>query len=83
MRSLNQSVFKIKIFSNKWVNYALLFSVGALLCVIYLPFLAEIFNFVPLTIKEMGLIILISSSIFVFGEVYKFFKYHSKEKGKN
>jgi P-type Ca2+ transporter type 2C len=83
MRSLHQSIFKIKMFSNKWVNYALLFSVGALLCVVYLPFLANIFSFVPLTIKEIGLVVLISSSIFVFGEVYKFFRYHNKEKGKN
>ncbi len=78
MRSLHHSLFKIKIFSNRWVSYALLFSITALLCVMYIPFLAKIFQFVPLSLKEMGLILLISSSIFVFGEIYKLIKYRDK-----
>jgi Ca2+-transporting ATPase len=83
MRSLHKSIFRIKILSNKWVIYALLVSIAALLCVIYLPFLAGIFQFTPLTLKEMGLIILISSSVLIFGEIYKFFKYGNKIKRKN
>jgi Ca2+-transporting ATPase len=84
MRSLHKSIFKIKLFSNKWVIYALLLSIGALLCVLYIPFLAEIFKFVPLSLREMGLILLISSSVLVFGEIYKFFKYKkNNSNGKN
>jgi Ca2+-transporting ATPase len=83
MRSLHKSIFKIKLFSNKWVIYALLASIITLLCVMYIPFLAGVFQFVPLTLKEMGLIILISSSVLVFSEIYKFFKYKNKQNGKN
>ncbi|HPD81874.1 MAG TPA: HAD-IC family P-type ATPase [Candidatus Pacearchaeota archaeon] len=83
MRSLHKSIFKIKILSNKWVIYALSASVIALLCVLYIPFLARVFEFVPLSFKEMGLVILISSSVLVFGEIYKFFKYKDKPNGKN
>jgi len=79
MRSLKKSLFKIGIFSNKWVILSLVASLGLMLGVIYLPWIQNIFQFVPLSLGEFGLIILITSSIFIAGEIYKFVKYRNKE----
>ena len=79
MRSLKNSLFKIGVFSNKWVIYALLVSFLAMLGVIYLPGISTIFQFIPLSIGELSLIILISSSVFIAGEIYKFFRYRNNQ----
>jgi hypothetical protein len=47
-----------------------------MLLVIYTPYFAEIFNFFPISLNEFLLITLISSSVFVFGEIYKFLRYY-------
>ncbi|MGD9276718.1 MAG: HAD-IC family P-type ATPase [Candidatus Pacearchaeota archaeon] len=75
MRSLKKSIFKIGFFSNKWITFALLGSFALMLGVLYSPGLSSIFNFVHLSLKEFLFITLISSSIFIVGEVYKFFRY--------
>ena len=75
MRSLKKSLFKIGVFSNKWVTMALAGSFLAMLGVIYIPGISNVFSFVPLTIAELGIIILITSSVFVLGEIYKFVRY--------
>ncbi len=77
MRSLKKSLFKIGIFSNKWVLVSLGVSALMLLAVIYLPFIQNIFQFIPLSLAEFGIIILVTSSIFIAGEIYKFFKYRN------
>jgi len=76
MRSLKKSVFQVGLFSNKWANIGLLVSFVLMLLVIYTPFFAEIFNFFPISLNEFLLITLISSSVFVFGEIYKFLRYY-------
>ena len=75
MRSLKKSVFKIGIFKNKWANRSLMISFLLLLAVLYIPFLQRAFQFVSISIKELLLIILITSSIFVAGEIYKLIKF--------
>jgi len=77
MRSLRNSLFKIGIFSNKFLIGGLTASFLAMLGVIYLPWIQGIFQFVPLGLKEFLLIILISSSVFVFGEIYKLIRYRN------
>lgn len=75
MRSLDKSLFEIGIFSNKWIKYSLGISLALLLAVIYIPFLQNIFNLVSISIGEFLMITLITSSIFVAGEIYKKIKY--------
>ena len=75
MRSLKKSLFKIGIFSNKWVTWGLIVSFLAMLGIIYLPWIKDIFQFVPLSLAEFGIITLIASSVFIAGEIYKFIKY--------
>jgi len=77
MRSLKKSLFKIGIFSNKWVSLGLLASFSMMLAIIYLPWISEIFKFVPLSLAEFGIITLITSSVFIFGELYKLVRYRN------
>lgn len=79
MRSLRKSLFKIGIFSNKWILYGLGFSFALMLGIIYLPWISNIFNFVPLQISELALIIFVTLSVFVAGEIYKFVRYRNRK----
>lgn len=71
LRSLRHSVFKIGLWSNRNVNLAFVASIILLLSVIYIPQLARIFEFVPLTILELISLAIISSSVLVLGEGIK------------
>ncbi len=51
-RSERASVFSIGVFSNKWMQLAALSSVVLLLAVIYVPFINDVFNVVPLDARE-------------------------------
>jgi Ca2+-transporting ATPase len=75
MRSLHKSIFEIGIFSNRWIKYSLGLSLMLLLAVIYVPFLQNIFKFVPLSIGEFLIITAVTSSIFIVGEIYKRIRY--------
>jgi P-type Ca2+ transporter type 2C len=71
MRSLDRSVFSIGFFTNKY----LLAAVAASLFLLYLAlsnsFLVNIFNFTPLSNKEITEGVLLSILVFVIGELYK------------
>jgi Ca2+-transporting ATPase len=75
MRSLKKSLFKVGVFSNKWILASLSASALMLLAVIYLPFIQTIFDFIPLSLGEFGVITLVTSSIFIAGELYKKIRY--------
>ena len=75
MRSLKYSLFKVGLFSNKWVLYAITISLLLMIGIVYLPWISGIFQFVPLSFKEFFVISLISSSVFVVGEIYKKVRY--------
>ncbi|MEK7453156.1 MAG: HAD-IC family P-type ATPase [Patescibacteria group bacterium] len=77
MRSLTLSIFKIGFFSNKFMIFALIFSVGIQLMVIYIPFFQNIFSFENLNLRELILIIVSSSLIIFVVEIYKIFKRRS------
>jgi Ca2+-transporting ATPase len=51
-RSEYHSVFSIGVFSNKWMNWAVLASFLLVLAVVYLPFLQPFFDTVPLTAND-------------------------------
>ena len=51
-RSERISVFKLGFFSNKTMNYAVLFSIAFVLAVIYLPFMNVIFGTEPLALID-------------------------------
>ncbi|MBN1875540.1 MAG: cation-translocating P-type ATPase [Anaerolineae bacterium] len=72
-RSERYPLFKLGVFTNKWMQYAIGFSIVLLLLVVYIPVPAvrEVFNTTPLTLTEwlvMAPLILLPS---VAAEVYK------------
>lgn len=74
LRDLKESVFKIGIFSNKWINIAFAASVVLQLAVIKIPFLQNIFGFEDLSITEFLVITAISSSVLWVAELYKWIR---------
>ncbi|MAH07999.1 cation-transporting ATPase [Candidatus Pacearchaeota archaeon] len=72
MRSLKNSLFKLGIFTNKWVIYSFIASLVLMLLVIYLPWISDLFQFDYLTVTELFSIVGIASSIFFIIEGYKF-----------
>ncbi len=56
-RSERLPLLKLGVFSNKWMQYAVGFSIVLLLVVVYVPFLQPIFNTIPLNLEEWMLIL--------------------------
>ena len=74
MRSLKKSIFKIGLFSNKFIVAALTASLALLGMVLYIPFFQGIFQFMTLGLLEISIIILLSSSVLWLGELYKYLR---------
>jgi Ca2+-transporting ATPase len=70
-RSLDQSLFQIGVFSNKWMILAMTWEVIMLLLVVYLPILQGPFRTFPLTLVDWAIAILSASTIFIAAEIYK------------
>jgi len=71
MRSLKKSIFEIGMFSNKYVNWALIGSFLMMALVMYVPFLQGVFSFVGLSALEFLVIVGLASSILWVGEIWK------------
>ena len=71
LRSLRKSAFAIGFFRNKWLILAFFASIVLQLAAIKLPFMQEIFKFRDLPWIDILVITLLSSLVFVFGELYK------------
>lgn len=71
MRNLKGSAFKVGLFSNKWVNYALIVSITIQVLIIEVPALAGIFKFQPISLWEFLGWAAISSLVFWVNELYK------------
>jgi len=69
-RSEKNSLFKIGIFSNKYLIGAIVISILLQVIVIYTP-LAIFFKTVPLSLVDWIYIILMSSTVLIFGETIK------------
>ena len=56
-RSERTSLFFLGVFSNKYMQYAVLLSIVLLLSVVYIPFLQPIFGTVPLRVQEWTVVL--------------------------
>ncbi len=81
LRSLKQSVFQLGIFSNRLINLAVIISMVLVILLIQVPYFAEIFHFKVIQWVDLGVLILASSSVLLFGEVIKFIKRKSISNG--
>jgi Ca2+-transporting ATPase len=70
-RSERLSIFEIGVFSNKWLNLAVLASFGLTLPLLYIPFLQEVFHTYALPWADWVILILSSVTILVVLEIGK------------
>lgn len=75
MRSLKLSIFKIGMFTNKYVNIALVVSVLIQIAIIEIPFFEKLFRFDPISFTEFTVLAVLASSVLWFGEIYKWIRY--------
>ncbi len=80
IRSDNESIFKIGVFSNKPLLGALLLTFALQMMIIYTPFFNKIFRTEPLTLNELLITLAVSSIIFWAVEVEKWIKRIKKNK---
>lgn len=73
-RSEETSIFKMKLFSNSFLNKSVLISLAILLAVVYVPFLQVLFNTVPLSIASLDIALLLALVPLIGGEIAKKFK---------
>lgn len=71
IRSERESLFKIRVFSNKPLLGALLLTVALQLTLIYSPFFNTIFKTQPLSIAELAITFVVSSVVFCAVEIEK------------
>jgi len=71
-RSERYPLLKIGVFSNKWMNWAVLASLVLVMAVIYVPFLNPIFQTAPLSLDEWGLILPLLLVPSIVAELTKF-----------
>lgn len=71
IRSDYASLFRQGIFSNAPLFWAVLFTLGLQLAVIYIPFLQPVFHTRPLSLQELGIAVGLSSIVFFAVEIEK------------
>ncbi|NCU25382.1 cation-translocating P-type ATPase [Candidatus Nomurabacteria bacterium] len=70
-RSEHTSVFRIGLFSNKFLNISVLISAVLLVAVVYLPFMQPVFHTVSLSMADWGVILSLSVIPFAAAEIQK------------
>lgn len=73
-RSEKHSIFEINIFTNIYLVGAVLTSVTMLCCVLYIPFLQEVFKTVPLNFGQWMIVIFLSSVIAFINSLYLYLR---------
>jgi Ca2+-transporting ATPase len=73
VRSEKASLFRIGIFSNKWMQYAVGLSITLLILVCTIPFLQPVFNTHYLSPRELGVVLGLALLPAVSEEITKFF----------
>lgn len=79
LRSLRKTIFKINFFSNPFIIYSVILGFIAQLAVIYLPSLQKLFNTIPLSLFEWGIILVLSITKLIGIEITKYFFINKKE----
>jgi Ca2+-transporting ATPase len=80
-RSERYPLFKLGVFSNKWMQRAVLLSTVLILAVIYLPFLQAAFDTVLLTLDDWLIILPLIAIPAAVAEISKFFVRRSERRG--
>lgn len=78
MRNKEKPLFKIGVFTNKYLLYSILLGILIQLLIITVPFLSSVFSAYTLTLRDWALCVGISLIPFILNEIYKIFKYSKK-----
>jgi len=70
-RSMTQSIFQLGLFANKWLILATSFVLLLQFLILYVPVMQNIFNTVPLSWHDWGVIVGVSAPILLLEEVRK------------
>ncbi|KAM7276172.1 hypothetical protein ACFE04_018038 [Oxalis oulophora] len=70
--SENNSLVRMPPWRNPWLLVAMSLSFGLHCLILYVPFLADVFGIVPLSLNEWILVILVSAPVILIDEVLKF-----------
>jgi P-type Ca2+ transporter type 2C len=79
-RSERYPLFKLGVFSNRWMQAAVGLSIVLILAVLYIPFFNRPFNTVPLTLDEWAIIIPLIIIPSAVAEISKFFVRRSEKR---
>lgn len=80
MRSSRNSLFTIGIFTNYYLIIGIIASIILQVSAIYIPFFQRVFVFYPLKISDLLIVVLVSSSVLLLGELYKGLRKWKREK---
>ncbi|XP_043804538.1 calcium-transporting ATPase, endoplasmic reticulum-type-like [Manihot esculenta] len=72
--SEDNSLFTMPPWRNPWLLVAMSVSFGLHCLILYVPFLADVFGIVPLSLNEWVLVILFSAPVILIDEILKFVK---------
>jgi Ca2+-transporting ATPase len=75
IRSNKVSLFKIGLFSNKRMLFAISLTILLQMMIIYMPALNKIFKTQALSLKELALTLAVSSIVFLAVELEKYIRY--------
>lgn len=78
LRSEDKSIFKVGLFTNKWLVGSLFIGLLVQVCVIYVPFLASAFKVVPLNPTDWAIVLGMSIIPVICNEVAKLLFHKSK-----
>ena len=70
-RSEKESIFKIGMFSNQWLNLAIISQIPLMIAIIYVPLMQELFRTFSLSVVDWVIVILVAGSIFPVLEITK------------
>jgi Ca2+-transporting ATPase len=73
-RSEEASLFKLGLFTNKWLILALISSLTFMLLAMYVPFLSKVFNTVPLSFTDWLMACASALSVIILDEIHKLLK---------
>jgi Ca2+-transporting ATPase len=79
-RSERYPLFKLGVFSNKWMQAAVGLSIVLILAVLYIPFFNRPFNTVPLTVEQWAIVLPLIIIPAAVAEISKFFVRRSEKR---
>ncbi|OOM74276.1 calcium-transporting ATPase 1 [Clostridium puniceum] len=76
MRSREKSIFKLGLFTNKYLMSSILLGIIIQILIIIIPFFSQVFNLFMLNLRDWIIVLCISLVPFIINELFKLIKFH-------